>query len=272
MFTLLGIVIGLVNGGFWGAVLGFIIGSFADGIFFKKKVYRKQHHYSQEEFINIILVLTATVMKADGNVRTSELDYVKNYLKKNFTPDTSQRLLLELRDILDKNYSVEAVCEELQQNATIHEKLYILQFLFGLAAADGKFTQQELLVIENISDLSGVSRMDYESIKAMYMYYGQGSYSQSSHGGYGGYSGSYGGYSGTYTPPSMDTLENDYKILEIMPSATDEEVKKAYREMAKKYHPDKVNHLGEEIRRNAEEKFAKMNQSYERIKKSRGMN
>ncbi|MDR2979267.1 MAG: TerB family tellurite resistance protein [Bacteroidales bacterium] len=269
MFTLLGIIIGLITGRFWGGVLGFFIGSFIDGISFKKKVYRKQHHYSQEEFINIILVLTAAVMKADGNVRTSELDYVKNYLKKNFTPDTSQRLLLELRDILDKNYSVEAVCEELQQNATIHEKLYILQFLFGLAAADGKFTQQELLVIEKISDLSGVSRMDYESIKAMYMYYGQGSYSQSS---YGGYSGSYGGHSGAYPPPSMDTLENDYKILEIKPSATDEEVKKAYRAMAKKYHPDKVNHLGEEIRCDAEEKFAKMNQSYERIKKSRGMN
>ncbi|MDL2296698.1 TerB family tellurite resistance protein [Bacteroidales bacterium OttesenSCG-928-B11] len=277
MFTFLGIVIGLISGGFWGGVLGFIIGSFVDGISFKRKVYRRQYHYSQEKFISFLLVLTAAVMKSDGNVRTSELDYVKNYLRKNFSPDTQQRLLLELRNILDKNYSIDVICDDLRANATIHEKLYILQFLFGLAAADGQFSQQELDVIQRISDLSGVNRMDYESIKSMYMYQNfAGGYYQSSQGGYssggGSFGGGYGGSSyGGYTT-SRESLDNDYKILEINSSATDDEVKKAYRAMAKKYHPDKVNHLGEEIRKDAEEKFARMNQAYERIKKSRGMN
>lgn len=272
MFTFIGIVVGLIWGGFFGGLAGFFIGSFIDGIAFKKKVYRRQHHYSQEEFISIILILTAATMKSDGNVKSSELDYVKNYLRKNFSLETAQRLLLELRDILEKNYSVDAVCQELHDNATIHEKLYILQFLFGLAAADGSFTQQELLLIQKISDLIGISRMDYESIKSMYIYYNQGGGQyQSTFGGYGNYSS--GGYSsGGYSAPSRETLENDYRILEISSSATDDEVKKAYRTMAKKYHPDKVNHLGEEIRKDAEEKFAKMNQAYERIKKSRGMN
>ena len=63
-----------------------------------------------------------------------------------------------------------------------------------------------------------------------------------------------------------------YKILEISPDASDEEVKKAYRELAKKYHPDKVAHLGEEVKRAAEEKFTRLNAAYEAIKEERGMN
>ena len=87
-------------------------------------------------------------------------------------------------------------------------------------------------------------------------YYGQGGYSDSS--------------SNTYT--TRTASDNDYKILEISPDASDEEVKKAYRAAAKKHHPDKVSHLGEDVRKAAEEKFAQVNEAYERIKKARGMN
>ena len=64
---------------------------------------------------------------------------------------------------------------------------------------------------------------------------------------------------------------SDYKILEVGPSATDAEIKKAYRKMAAKYHPDKVTHLGNELRSLAEEKFKSLNDAYQAIKKQRGM-
>ena len=64
-------------------------------------------------------------------------------------------------------------------------------------------------------------------------------------------------------------FESDYKILEISPNSSDEEVKKAYRKMAVKYHPDKVNHLGGEIKSLAEEKFKMVNEAYSNIKKNR---
>lgn len=260
MFSFIGLFIGLFSYGFFGGVLGFIIGSFIDGWVFRRKIYRQRHHYSQSAFTNILLILAAEVMKADDQLKTSELDYIKRYLRSNFQPDTAQELLLSFRDVLDQHYDIDAVCADLRDHATIHEKLYVLQFLFGLSASDGTFVQSELLVIERISDLMGINRMDFESVKSMYVSWGQGSYS---------YSGS---SNSTYYRPSVDSLENDYKILEIPSSATDEEVKKAYRTLAKKYHPDKVNHLGEEIRKDAEVKFTKLNQAYERIKKSRGMN
>jgi DnaJ like chaperone protein len=65
--------------------------------------------------------------------------------------------------------------------------------------------------------------------------------------------------------------DSSYKILEIEPSSTNDEVKKAYRKMAMKYHPDKVIHLGEDFRKTAEEKFKKVNDAYEKIKKERNM-
>jgi DnaJ like chaperone protein len=65
--------------------------------------------------------------------------------------------------------------------------------------------------------------------------------------------------------------DSAYKILEIEPNATNEEVKKAYKKMAVKYHPDKVSHLGEDVRKAAEEKFQNLNAAYNEIKKQRGI-
>ena len=67
------------------------------------------------------------------------------------------------------------------------------------------------------------------------------------------------------------TLEEAYKVLEIEPTATDEEVKKAYRKMALKHHPDRVATLGEDVKKAAEEKFQQINNAKEMIFKARGL-
>jgi DnaJ like chaperone protein len=64
-------------------------------------------------------------------------------------------------------------------------------------------------------------------------------------------------------------IDADYKILEIEPSASNDELKKAYRRMAMKYHPDKVSHLGNDFQKAAKDKFQKVSQAYENIKKER---
>ncbi|MGB5172552.1 MAG: DnaJ domain-containing protein, partial [Eudoraea sp.] len=69
----------------------------------------------------------------------------------------------------------------------------------------------------------------------------------------------------------VKTADNAYKILEISKSASDAEVKSAYRKMAKKYHPDKVVTANEAIKRGAEEKFKEVQKAYEHIQTERGI-
>ena len=66
-------------------------------------------------------------------------------------------------------------------------------------------------------------------------------------------------------------IEYAYKVLGITSSATDEEVKIAYRKMALRHHPDRVSALGEDVRKAAEKKFQEINEAKERIFKARGI-
>jgi DnaJ like chaperone protein len=122
-------------------------------------------------------------------------------------------------------------------NMDYSSRLQLMHLLFGVSMADGGVTPQEESVIEKISSFLGISSSDFLSIKNMFI-------------------------------PDTDAL---YKILEIDSSASDEEVKKAYRRMAMKYHPDKVSHLGDDIKKSAGQKFRKVNEAYQKIKKERNL-
>ena len=66
---------------------------------------------------------------------------------------------------------------------------------------------------------------------------------------------------GNHTGP----LKDPYEVLGLRKGASANDVKKAYRELAAKYHPDKVSHLGEEFRALAETRFKEINEAYQEI-------
>ena len=289
LFAIIFSIIGLYFGGLGGAFGGFLIGSIFDSIrnnLRAKKAQeefnrdRQQYYNDPEQFEEQMLTLIGYVAKADNNrLLQSEFDYCKKYFQETFPHSDLSQLMLKFRDILNSENIADAcreACGRISQYATIHEKIAILQCLFGFATADGNVHQNEVEAIHRISSWCGVNEITYEAIKLLYMSSSYtGGYSGDSHGG--GYSGGYGGgYSGgyggsTYQPRSGPSLDECYKILEVSPNATDDEVKKAYRTAAMKYHPDKVSHLGEDVRKKAEEQFAKVNEAYDKIKAARGM-
>ncbi len=183
-----------------------------------------------------LLVLTAAVMKADGTVRKSELDYVKSFYIQNFGVAASQQYIKMLGEILKSDINVMDVSRQIGRFMDYSSRLQLMHYLFGIAQADGKVDKSEADVISQIAGAMGIGAADFQSLRAMFV---------------------------------KDT-DSAYKILEISPDATDDEVKLAYREMAKKYHPDLVSHLGEEVQHSAEKKFQKVNEAYEAIKKERG--
>ncbi len=218
------------------AILGFGIGSlFETPEFSKTKVYSST---TTGSFAMTMLVLVAAVMKADGRVLKSELNYVKKYFVQSFGEESAAEAIKMLHDIINQNIPVQAVGLQIKQNLDYSSRLQLLHLLFGVAQADGKVDFSELNTIASIAGYMGVSSKDFESIKSMF----------------------------------VADVDSAYKILEIEKTATDEEVKKAYRKMAVKFHPDKVSHLGDDFQKQAKEKFQKVNEAYEKIKKERGIN
>ena len=267
-FSWIGFVIGIIFGGFGSGLIGALIGTIIDAIVWRKAIGQDTHHYQSQDFTEHELYLAAYVARADQNrLLRSEMTFIQEYLRKQVGSERLPSLMLRFRDILDEQSDITPICQDLNRNASVNEKLIIINFLFGFSTADGEMRNEEVSAIWEISQRIGIGRSTFESIKSMHTQYQ-----------YGGYTGQYqdGGYSGgrsssdSYT--SSSKLEDAYKILEVSPDATDEEVKKAYRAAAKKHHPDKVQHLGEDVRKAAEEKFAKVNEAYNIIKKARGIN
>jgi DnaJ like chaperone protein len=231
--------LGWAVGGPIGALLGFVIGSVVDGAGSSvRQIPEQTMRTTKGGYITSLLVLVAAVMKADGKVMRSELDYVKEFLKRNFGEESAAEAAIILRDLLEQNIPLADVCHQIESNMHYSARLQLLHFLYGIAVADANISPEEEKVINFIGLHLRIQENDLTSIKAMFI---------------------------------RDT-GFAYKILEIEPSATDEEVKKAWRRMAMKYHPDKLATMGDEIQKAAHDKFSKVNEAYDAIKKERNLN
>lgn len=186
-----------------------------------------------------IVVLIACVMKADGRVLKSEVNYIKPFFVRNFGEDGAKEALQLLKHLLERDIDPIAVSRQIAQNVNYSTRLELLHLLLDVANADGDVCDAERQVIELISVNMGIADADYQSLNAMYR--------------------------------KAQDPNWAYTVLEIEVSATDDEVKRAYRRMAMKYHPDKVANAGEEIRHQATEKFRTINKAYEHIKILRGI-
>ncbi|MBQ0160771.1 MAG: TerB family tellurite resistance protein [Bacteroidales bacterium] len=227
------------------------------------------HNTGTQDDINVaLIVLIAAVMKADGEVKRSELDYVKQFLLKNYGEEKGKQLLAILRDLVkpETSINIHEIGMQIKQNTDYTTRYHMVDFLFGLAVSDGSFMQSENGVLRSIARSLGINSNDFNSI-----YYRHVGSHQQNNNSYNNYS--YSGYSrnSSYSHASSQSASDPYKVLGIEHSATDDEVKKAYRRMAMKYHPDKVEGMGEEVKKNAESQFRNINEAYEQIKKMRGM-
>lgn len=225
--------LGFVLGGPIGALLGFFTGSLLGSsvtTFSSSRTTAGDIHVS-------LLVLIACVMKADGRVLKSEVNYIKPFLLKTYGEEGGKDALKLLKQLLEKDIEVEEVSQQIAQHVNYSTRLEIIHLLLDLANADGEFVTQEEDIIRKISKEMEVKDKDLESLMAMYH---------------------------KAKDPNWA-----YTILGIEPTASDEEVKKAYRHMAMKFHPDKVANAGEEIKQQATEKFRSIQEAYEHIKKLR---
>lgn len=267
--------LGWAVGGPIGALLGYFLGKSIDNASdggYQRLGGPVRHgpfrNTGTQNDINVsLLVLIAAVMKADGEVKRSELDYVKQFLLKNYGEENGRQYLLILRDLVkpEQYIDLSGVCRQIKVNTDYTTRYHMVDFLFGLAVSDNGYSPEENSTLRTIANWLGINPGDYVSIYTRHVTsrFGGNAGGQSRQSGRGGHSGGTGSSSTYHKDP--------YKVLGLDAKATDEEVKKAYRRLAMKYHPDKVEGMGEEIKKNAEAQFREINEAYEIIKATRGM-
>lgn len=247
--------LGLITAGPLGALAGFVLGSIfdssvdavnADG----GEAYAQQHIYEGERntFRFSLLVLASYIIKADGKVMHSEMNVVRNWLRVNFgevAVEEGESILLKLfeqqRRLGAEEYrsAVISSCHQLRQNMLYEQRLQLLNFLAMIAQADGVVTPEEVSALKECAVGLGLSEADVDAMLNL--------------------------------KDAGTSLDAAYKVLGVAPTATDDEVKAAYRQLALKNHPDRVATLGEDVRKAAEKKFQEINAAKETIWKARGL-
>ncbi len=236
---------------FSAAFLGFVIGALID-LNKSKTTKRRYSSISPEDVFNyyqqrssgvneiqtMLMALSAAVMKADGKVLKAELDFVKLFFSNQFGNHFQKEQLQTLKKFLDAtSIPLSDICRDIQLRMQPEVRIQLVHYLFGIAKSDGDVSTSEMKQIEHIASLLGIAQVEFESVKNMF----------------------------------YRNVNSDYIILGIEETASDEEVKKAYRKMATTFHPDKVASMGEEHQKGAKEKFQKIQEAYEAIKKRRGI-
>jgi DnaJ like chaperone protein len=226
-----------------GAIIGFLVGSFIDNIGSSggaRSIFEdlSRQKVSPADFELNLLSLCSIVIKADGQVSQRELDYVRQYFLSTYGKEKANAIFRTFNEVIKKReVSAQRICEYLNQRTRYEVRLQLLHFLFAIAQSDGSISLLETEKIKEIARYLRIGSNDFESIKAMF----------------------------------VKAADNAYKILEIDKNVSDDEVKKAYRTMAKKYHPDRVNTENEAIKKGAEEKFKEVQKAYEQIQQERGL-
>lgn len=236
--------LGWTVGGPIGSILGFAFGSLIDGFRNGNTGHSKQNT-SINDFEVSLLVLSAIVIKADGKIDPRELDFVRNYFVRLFGKERANNAFKIFNGVIkNNNISTRMICMQIQQHMNHSSRLQLLHYLFGIATADGNICTREITELKKIAGYLYISPQDFAAAHAA--------------------------FSGQKQRAQSNTL-NAYAILGISKSATNDEVKKAYRKMAKKHHPDKLQHLGPTHSKAAAEKFKSIATAYEQIQAERGL-
>jgi DnaJ like chaperone protein len=244
MIKWIGAFIGFMARGFIGAIAGYLLGSLLDLILMPKgnqrpfyTSFERTQTVSPGDFELNLLSLASLVIKADGQVSQRELDYVRHYFVQAYGKERANATFKTFNEVIKKReISAQKICIFLKPRLRYEVRLQVLHFLFNIAQADGQISEKEIRKLEEISGYFNITTYDFQSIKAMF----------------------------------IKSADSAYKILEVDKNASDAEIKKAYRQMVKKYHPDKLVNMDEAYQKGAKEKFNQVQEAYEKLQKERG--
>lgn len=258
LFRIVGAALGAIGIGPIGTFLGYILGKSLDECFEKNDADTEsdapqyaynnnvRHDLERNSFMAVLLTGITYVIRADGKVMHSEMQCLRSFLRQNFGEAAvaeGEAIVLRLierqkQDPYTFRNEVLACCQQLRKMLDSSQIDILLNFYVAIAKADNQVPQSEVDAIRELATALGFSNEYVDQLM-----------------GLGG-----------------KTLDDAYKVLGVSSSASDAEVKRAYRKLVIENHPDRVATLGDDIRRAAERKLQQINDAKEKIWAARGMN
>lgn len=198
---------------------------------------------AQSAFMVALISLAAKVAKADGRVTPQEVTAFDQFLKNDLRMPASERRVAAriFNQARDSQVPASEFARQLSSiMAGQRQRLRdLVTILLKIAWADGQLSYEEESIIRSIAGDLGLSPREYDECKALF---------------------------------SRGNLQAAYAVLEVKPTASNEEVKKSYRRLAREYHPDKLAAKGlpEDFMKFANEKLQAINEAYDLIRQKRG--
>lgn len=207
-----------------------------------------------------LIYIFACTMSADNKVTKNELSVVKRYLLRKYGEAKAKELLLLLRDVLKSSNSVDIrpYCLKINQTYLYQERLNLLSSLFQICVADGMICDNEADLLQLYARFTRIRNIDFYQMQNYYTYGFDWKENQDNRSRYKQRQNE----SQNAQKPKTDKAWA-YKILGLPNNASEKEIKKAYRQLAQQYHPDKQTGSSDEEIKNATEKFREINEAYE---------
>ncbi len=262
---LIGGTFGYMLGGPIGALLGAALGhKFDKGLSRFNVDFETFGGADVERIQTVFFTTTFSVMghiaKADGHVSTDEIDVAKQLMAQMQLNQQQRQAAIKLfNEGKQADFPLEDVITQFKQECRRRQNLMrmFIEIQLHAAYADGTVHAKERQLLQQICLLLGFSNHEFNHIERMVQAAHSG-FQQNAQGEY----------------QSQEQLLSDaYSILDIKTSASDAEVKKAYRRLMSQHHPDKLVSKGlpEEMIKIATEKSQEIRAAYDLIQKTRGM-
>jgi len=214
----------------------------------QKKVanYEASQSESHNRFVWLLVNILVNISKIDGQVTKEEIATIHRFFQYNLNYNQTKMLWVKdlIKEAISANVTLDSLLEEFKNTFAYEPRLILLELVYQILYTKESVPENELQIARNIATFLEISVYDQRTIEAKYKYRRQ--HEQTN---------------------GLAAAEQYYAVLGLDSNASKEEIKKAYRKLSMKYHPDKVRHLGDEFRTIAEEKMKEINAAYDYFKK-----
>lgn len=211
--------------------------------------YEASQSESHNRFVWLLTQILVNIAKIDGQVTKEEISTIQRFFQYHLHYNQDQMYWVKnlIKEAVATTQPLESLLQEFRTAFAYEPRLILLELIYQILYTKGQVPEAELAVARNIAAYLQITAYDQRAIEAKYMYRRQ--------------------QSGAATSSGGSSASHYYAALGLEPGADMDAIKKAYRTLSMKYHPDKVVHLGDEFRKVAEEKMKEINVAYEYFKK-----